>query len=673
MNELRSYAFLADEAAVGTVERDRPLAPLTRYRLGGRAECLVRPQNLEQLAELIKRCRRENVPVRILGGGANLLVDDDGVDGVVVRLDAPFFKQVEYWEAEGSGNGTPQGRGPVRVRAGAGVDMARLTLASVRRGLSGLECMAGIPGTLGGCIRMNAGGRWGEIGNVVREVVVIDADGELRTLDREQVGFSYRHTRLGDAVICSATLELMPGDPQEIQARYQEIWNIKQAGQPLGAHSAGCVFKNPPGDSAGRLIDAAGLKNRQVGGALVSPEHANFIVAREGGTAGDVLDLIDLVRRTVAEKFSVNLELEIEVWRGRGKRLTPGPQSDLSAIEPSAVIPAGRTPAANKTESSMTRLARQPVARTPAKAETRRTLAITVLSGGPSSEREVSLKSGRAVAAALESLGHHVTVCDIAPDKLDALEIPADLVFIALHGAFGEDGRVQSLLEERGIRYTGSGAAASALAMDKVATKRRFVEAEVPTPQFEVVTAADIDRVVQTWQLPVVAKPIAEGSSIDIRIIRDAQTLRSELQRLTARYGQCLLESFVDGYELTVGILGTQALPPIEIRTRREFYTYEAKYLDDDTEYRFDIDLPPAVLAEVQALSVRAHQALGCRHFSRVDWLVDRRTHQPYALEVNTIPGFTDHSLLPKAAGRAGLSFPQLCERIIELAYGQND
>jgi D-alanine-D-alanine ligase len=309
----------------------------------------------------------------------------------------------------------------------------------------------------------------------------------------------------------------------------------------------------------------------------------------------------------------------------------------------------------------------------PGKVRTERALAVTVLSGGPSSEREVSLKSGRAVTAALETLGHNVTVSDITPDKLDALDIPADLVFIALHGAFGEDGRVQSLLEERGIRYTGSGAAASALAMDKVATKCRFVEAEVPTPQFEVVTAADVDRVVETWPLPVVVKPIAEGSSIDIQIIRDAATLRSELQRLTARYGSCLLEAFVSGYELTVGILGNQALSPIEIRTKREFYNYEAKYIDNDTEYRFDIDLPPAVLAEVQALSVRAHQSLGCRHFSRVDWLVDRQTHQPYALEVNTIPGFTDHSLLPKAAGRAGLSFPQLCGRIIELAYSQDD
>ena len=318
----------------------------------------------------------------------------------------------------------------------------------------------------------------------------------------------------------------------------------------------------------------------------------------------------------------------------------------------------------------MTCLARQPSSEVPAKAAIQRGLAITVLSGGPSSEREVSLKSGQAIATALAGIGHKPTIADITPENLQALDLPADLVFVALHGAFGEDGRVQRLLDERGIRYTGSGAAASALAMDKVATKCRFVEAEVPTPRFDVVTAGRVSRAVEIWPLPVVIKPVAEGSSIDIQIVRDANTFQVALQRMTRQYGKCLVEKFVDGYELTVGILGDQALPPIEIRTKREFYNYEAKYIDNDTEYRFDIDLPVSVLAEVQALSVRAHQALGCRHFSRVDWLVDRQTHQPYALEVNTIPGFTDHSLLPKSAARVGIGFGLLCQQIIELAYG---
>ncbi|HOW69770.1 MAG TPA: D-alanine--D-alanine ligase [Phycisphaerae bacterium] len=296
-----------------------------------------------------------------------------------------------------------------------------------------------------------------------------------------------------------------------------------------------------------------------------------------------------------------------------------------------------------------------------------RKLKITVLSGGPSSERQVSLKSGRAVATALQSLSHDVTLADIAPDHLEALDVPVDMVFIALHGSFGEDGQLQRILDDRGITYCGSGAASSQLAMNKVAAKAQFIHAGVPTPRFDVVGSDRVDRVLGHWSAPVVLKPIAEGSSVDCELVRDSKDLRGALVRLAGRYGQCLVEEYVRGPELTVGVLGDEALPPIQIRTKRELYDYQAKYLDNDTEYLFDIDLPPEVLENVCALSVKAHRSLGCRDFSRVDWMIDGRTHQPYALEVNTIPGFTDHSLLPKAAARAGLSFAGLCQRIVEL------
>ncbi len=316
----------------------------------------------------------------------------------------------------------------------------------------------------------------------------------------------------------------------------------------------------------------------------------------------------------------------------------------------------------------MTRVADRIVSHTHAPKATRRKLKITVLCGGPSSEREVSLKSGAAVAAALESLGHEVHRVDLRPDDLSPLDRPVDMVFIALHGAFGEDGRLQQILDQRGIHYCGSGPAASALAMDKVAAKCRFIEQEIPTPAFDVVTPDRIERILETRTPPLVVKPVAEGSSVDCYMVRDVTTLRRVLPDLTARHGRILLEQYISGLEMTVGVLGEQALPPIQIRTRRSFYDYQAKYLDNDTEYLFDIDLPSEVLEQVKTLSVRAHRALGCRDFSRVDWMVDAVTHQPYALEVNTIPGFTDHSLLPKAAGRAGLTFAALCQRIVDLA-----
>jgi D-alanine-D-alanine ligase len=296
-------------------------------------------------------------------------------------------------------------------------------------------------------------------------------------------------------------------------------------------------------------------------------------------------------------------------------------------------------------------------------------LDITVLAGGPGAEREVSLLSGQAVAEGLTRLGHRVTVCDINPDDLSALKRAADFVFVALHGEFGEDGEVQGELDTRGLRYSGSGAIASRTAMDKVAAKRVFEEAGIPTPSYVVVDAASLAGFDVPFGTPAVIKPIGSGSSVDTTIARTHEALRDAVSNLVGGYGQALVEQYIDGPELTVGILGEQALPVCEIRTRREFYDYQAKYVDDNTQYLFDLDLPSPLLEQVQELSVAAHKALGCRVFSRVDWMVDARTYSPFILEINTIPGFTSHSLVPKSAARVGLSFDDLCQRIIELSF----
>lgn len=278
------------------------------------------------------------------------------------------------------------------------------------------------------------------------------------------------------------------------------------------------------------------------------------------------------------------------------------------------------------------------------------TLDITVLAGGPGVEREISLSSGRAVFEALSGLGHRVSLCDIGPDDLSALERPADFVFVALHGEFGEDGTVQAELDARGLRYSGSGAVASRIAMDKVEAKRCFERAGVPTPPFEVVDRPGLAGLPSRFATPAVVKPIASGSSVEITIAHKPEDLQTAAADVVNTHGRALIERYVAGPELTVGILGDQALPVCEIRTDREFYDYEAKYVDDNTQYLFDLDLPKTLLERVQALSLRAHRCLGCSVFSRVDWMVEADTHQPYVLEVNTIPGFTSHSLLPKAA-----------------------
>lgn len=298
-------------------------------------------------------------------------------------------------------------------------------------------------------------------------------------------------------------------------------------------------------------------------------------------------------------------------------------------------------------------------------------LRVLVLSGGPGMEREVSLNSGQAVQASLKRLGHEVTVRDIGPDDLSALDLPNDFVFIALHGEFGEDGVLQAELDSRGLHYCGSDAAASRIAMNKVSAKQRFVRSGIPTPPFEVIDPTNINYALADIRLPAVIKPVASGSSVDTSIVRTLHALESAAHLVVDRYGEALVEQYVNGYEFTVGILGDVALPVCEIRTKREFYDYQAKYIDDDTQYVFDLDYPAELLARVQRLSLEAHRALHCRVFSRVDCMVDRNTLEPYILEVNTIPGFTSHSLLPKAAAHIGMSFDQLCQRIIELSLGE--
>lgn len=303
-------------------------------------------------------------------------------------------------------------------------------------------------------------------------------------------------------------------------------------------------------------------------------------------------------------------------------------------------------------------------------------LDITVLMGGPGSEREVSLLSGEAIADALERLGHTVWRCDIAPNDTDALRREGiDVVFIALHGDFGESGGVQQLCESAGLRYTGSGPKASELAMDKAASKQIVKRIGVPTPDWMIIEEYHGPAQVASWlaelDVPVVVKPVDGGSSVDVTIAHTHAERDEALEDLLDRYGRGMIERFVTGREVTVGILGDQALPVLEILPDGAFYDYRAKYSDDAaTRYTFDHGLDPAVVERLQTHALSAHRSLGCRDMSRVDFILDA-DGVGWMLEVNTIPGFTSHSLLPKAAEKAGIDFDELCERIVRMAMAR--
>jgi len=294
---------------------------------------------------------------------------------------------------------------------------------------------------------------------------------------------------------------------------------------------------------------------------------------------------------------------------------------------------------------------------------------VGVLLGGRSAEREVSLKSGSMVLAALQRKGVDAHPFDPRDHGLDELfRARFDRVFIALHGRYGEDGTMQGALELAGIPYTGSGVLASALAMDKWRTKLVWQAAGVPTPRYELLAAdSDFAAVAQRLGLPIMVKPANEGSSIGMSKVRRAGDLE-EAYALAANYDPIVIaEQFITGPELTAGVLGGEALPLIRLETPRDFYDYEAKYVADDTRYICPCGLPAGEERAIQAAVVRAFDVLGCRGWGRVDLMLDRAGH-PHFLEVNTSPGMTDHSLVPMAARAAGLSFDDLCVRILELA-----
>lgn len=277
-----------------------PLSEYTWLKLGGPARYLLRPTTESQLSEIFKRCRENSLPTYILGMGANLLVGESGVNGAVIKLDGDLFGQIDIKEDQ--------------LTVGAGADLRRVVMRTVRAGLAGMHCLAGIPGTVGGAIRMNAGGAWGDIGSLVQRVKVMDADGNTVWRESDELVFEYRHTSLADPLILRTEFGLSPSDPKQVLKQVREIWTHKKNTQPLRTRNAGCVFKNPRQMSAGALIDQAGLKGFRCGGATVSEHHANFVIAGPGTKASDVLKVISIIREKVAAQFGVNLELEIEVW-----------------------------------------------------------------------------------------------------------------------------------------------------------------------------------------------------------------------------------------------------------------------------------------------------------------------------------------------------------------------
>ena len=282
------------------VKTDYPLAKRTWYGLGGAADYFIRPKTVKQLKEVVRRCRKNNIPIYVMGFGSNLLISDNGLRGAVIKLEADEFAQIEF-------DGT-------EVTAWAGAELSKLVLTCVEKGLSGIEALTGIPGSIGGAVKMNAGGNFGDFGSAVETVTLMDGEGNIFKKSKPELVFDYRRTNIEAKFILNAKLQLTESDSEQIMRTVKEIWIYKKNNQPLNTKNSGCIFKNPQSGSAGALIDRAGMKGLRIGGAVVSEKHANFIIAEKGCTSSDVMKLIDTIKQKIKEQFDTELELEVEIW-----------------------------------------------------------------------------------------------------------------------------------------------------------------------------------------------------------------------------------------------------------------------------------------------------------------------------------------------------------------------
>jgi UDP-N-acetylmuramate dehydrogenase len=282
------------------VKRNEPLAPYTYFKLGGPAEALVQPRSRDELQAVVRCCFEHDIPLRVLGAGCNVLVRDEGIRGVVLRLSAPAFTQVTVVERQ--------------VQAGSGAALSALISEAARHALAGLEGLVGTPGTVGGALRHNAGDRSAEIGQYVGQVEVVDQAGKVQVRERDELRFAGHGSNLDDPVLLGAEFRLEPDRPPDIVKRMRKAWIQRKASEPFSFQAAGRVFSDPRGLSAATLIEQAGLAGTRVGGAEVSERNANFVIAHPGAAARDVLRLADLVRSRVRECFHVELDLAISVW-----------------------------------------------------------------------------------------------------------------------------------------------------------------------------------------------------------------------------------------------------------------------------------------------------------------------------------------------------------------------
>lgn len=599
---------------------------LTSLGVGLGTARVAEPEDDSALSAILELANKRSVPVMVIGSGTNLVGADASFDGIVIRLSSAKFAEIAFGRTS-------------HVTVGAGVSMSRFLKKCAEKGLGGFAGLAPIPGTLGGALRVNAGADGVEASDFVTELFGHKLDGSYWSAEKEEIEWGYRFSAIpDDVVLTGAICRFREVDPECEFREIAKAFTRRKTTQPSG-RSVGCVFKNPSSDlSAGWLIDQAGCKGLSKGGLEVSNVHANFIVNdNKSASENDFISLAVDVKRAV--------------FANSGVLLSPEPRfvnkDNLRFLEECVTIPK-----------------------------------VLVLKGGDSNEREVSLHSAEGVEKALTTAGCDVVGLDVRSLEHAEEVLTSDIcnsehsfqkggfaVFPVLHGGFGEDGRLQGLLERLEISFVGCSSTACEIAMDKVKSKDAMRERGISTPKYAVLDRGEFDFP-EELKLPLVVKPPEEGSTVGISLVKSMDGWEPALREAYKYSNQALVEEFVKGVEITVGVVGGKALPVIEIRFPGEMFDYDAKY-----EHKLGETLylcPPETVSEelqkeAQRISLEFADAIDSSSLSRIDLIIGE-DGVPMVIEANNLPGFTSSSLLPKAAARARMPFPVLCAKLLKNA-----
>lgn len=579
---------------------------------------LVEPAEEHELKQLLSILQDFSVRIVPLGAGTNFIGSDQEVSSLFLRLDRNAFSRVRE-----KGNSVLECGGAIRLTA--------LAEIAAEKSLGGISALSGIPGTLGGAVKMNAGANGYEISEFIREIHGISLkDGTEYLWRRGDDGFGYRSSPLPEEVIVTSVLLQMLRVDTELEKGWISTEKTRRAAVTPKGRSAGSTFRNPPGGIAGRLLEKAGCKDLSCGACRVSSQHANWITIQADSSASeqDFLSVLTQMRQAVWQKYKKNLLTELCFANESSERM------------------AGES--------------------------MEKKLKILVLKGGTSSEREVSLISGAAVANALRQAGHDVTEYDIQEPVVTEEMRQADVIYPVLHGGFGEDGTLQKAMENAGLKFVGCPSQACIDAMDKVVSKQIMDREGIRNAKYFVTDSAETP-LPETFELPLVVKPPCEGSTFGLTLVEKPDQWKPALE-LALKYDKtALVEQYISGIEATVGIIDGAAMPVIEIRYPGKLYDYDAKYTHANGETQYlcpPVNIPEPAQMEAQKLALKFYRAVGARDMLRVDMIIDDQG-KTWILEGNTLPGCTPSSLLPKAAKIAGISFPEMCSTLANAAYNR--